>query len=323
MDKARRLGGRMSTHAGAAGGSAELGAQSLVAAGPRSAALLGPGGLQGLVAAAADEWVAPGGLESVLTATAAAAKAVVLPSHTVHALSLTDGAWAVRVGEDVRTFDAVVLTVPVPQILAMGGDVPRLIAERGAASALEAVRYSPAYTLVLFFSPSDVPAAAAALERRGARCAPHAHEGPAGSHHTTLLRSERAGHPALAQLCGDVRARRSIVAHSSAAFATEHMEAPREAVARALLSAVQAALPGLPQPCDSRCHRWRFASVERGWQPEGAADAPSALLLASQPPLVLAGDAFASASGGKGLEACAASAAEAAAMLRESWSRSV
>ena len=57
-------------------------------------------------------------------------------------------------GEASQIYDGIVLTAPMPQVLAMGGDVQDLITSAGVRAKLEAVTYSSRWALAVEFAPS-------------------------------------------------------------------------------------------------------------------------------------------------------------------------
>ena len=50
--------------------------------------------------------------------------------------------------------DIVILTMPVPQIMQLGGDVPTLLDEGCVRQQMDGVRYSIRYALGLFYPPA-------------------------------------------------------------------------------------------------------------------------------------------------------------------------
>ena len=79
----------------------------------------------------------------------------------------------------------------------------------------------------------------------------------------------------------------SLLIHSSKSFSLKHWDTDQEAVKSLLISHARELIPDLPHHIDSRCLRWRYSQVVRGF--EGA---PGCLILSSSPLLIACGDAF-------------------------------
>ncbi|KAM4775733.1 renalase isoform 2-T2 [Cyanocitta cristata] len=145
-DKARGAGGRMSTTR-ADRGSADLGAQFVTCepelAGPRlsfyeellSHGILKPltAPVEGMVAREGScNYVAPQGISSVVKYYLELSGAEVSYEQHVTHLSLRDGRWEVsRKAGPPEEFDVVILTMPVPQILQLQGDIVNKSPEAG------------------------------------------------------------------------------------------------------------------------------------------------------------------------------------------------
>ncbi len=156
--------------------------------------------------------------------------------------------------------DALVLTAPVPQSLALlqSGAVPLSGDE---VDRLRRITYDPCLTLLA------VPRGPVTLPDRGA------------------VRIEDG---TLAWL-GDQRASGAsstpaVTVHAAAAFSRDHLDASDELVARRLLQAAASVLHAELDPV--HLHRWRYAT------PTAADGAASRILQVDGTPLALAGDAF-------------------------------
>ncbi|NXY83753.1 RNLS Renalase, partial [Alcedo cyanopectus] len=109
-------------------------------------------------------YVAPQGISSVVKYyLKQSAGADVCYEHHVTHISLRDGKWEVsRKMGPPEQFDVVILTMPVPQILQLQGDIVTIINE-SQKQQLESVSYSSRYALGLFYEADtqiDVPWAA-------------------------------------------------------------------------------------------------------------------------------------------------------------------
>ncbi|XP_047681111.1 renalase isoform X10 [Prionailurus viverrinus] len=117
--------------------------------------------IEGMVTKEGDcNFVAPQGLSSIVKHYLGESGAEVSFRHRVTQINLRNGKWEVskETGSPER-FDIVVLTMPVPQILQLRGDIANLISEC-QRQQLESVRYSSRYALGLFYEAGtkiDVP----------------------------------------------------------------------------------------------------------------------------------------------------------------------
>uniref|UniRef100_A0A672FGN2 Renalase, FAD-dependent amine oxidase n=1 Tax=Salarias fasciatus TaxID=181472 RepID=A0A672FGN2_SALFA len=173
-----------------------------------------------------------------------------------------------KVGES-ETFDAVVLTMPVPQILQLEGDVGPLLSVQ-QKQQLDGVAYSSRFALALFFPPDAVfsfPWGARYVSESD--CIRYIAVDP------RKCRSDPAGRGP------------SMVVHTSVPFGVEHLEEDKEEVKPVILQELYKLLPDLPQPISIKCHKWRYSQVLTT-----VPDCPGHMTVLNQPPLVCGGDAF-------------------------------
>jgi len=317
-DKGRGPGGRMSTSRARGDGTrrADLGAQYLTMHGDgnkawyselEEAGVIVPlsGDIEGQRADQAEHrsFVAPAGMGAVVKHLAK--DAGVVSGARVSSLDADGGRWLVGVeGRSEReAFDCVVLTVPTPQVLALAGGVAGVLSASGASAALAGVEFSARYALALWWEPSDTAALLDAVPWTGRYVG-------------------RGDSDSLRYLSFEPRKRRAVdatgrgllpgsdppamVAHTSVSFGAEHLEEGFDDVTPGLLAEVRRLVPGLPDPAEVRCHRWRYSQVTRGAGAAAAAagvavagpggddqSSDAAWLIPGCPPLVVAGDAMA------------------------------
>jgi len=194
----------------------------------------------------------------------------------VSAVHRTPSGWAVTLADDsVLDADAVVMTAPVPQTLALlaaGG----VVASPGERAALDAIAYEPCVALM---SVLDGPSGLGA---------PGAVDPDAGP--IDWMADNRVK---------GVSAMPAVTIHATAEFSRAHWDADDDEVAAALLAA--AALGADPVPGARSVQRWRYARPT-------VVHPDSCLTLGGDAPLVCAGDAF----GGAKVEGAARSGAAAA-----------
>ncbi|XP_018616631.1 renalase isoform X1 [Scleropages formosus] len=310
-DKARGAGGRMSTSRSPSDPNctADLGAQYITAT-PYYAKthrsfydeLLAHGILKPLVAPVEGMLMKEEGLRNFVTPRGSSsivkhylresAGAEVCFDHHITHIYQKGASWEVqRKGGEAEHFDAVVLTMPTPQLLQLQGDVPSLI-EGGPRQKLESVSYSSRYALGLFYSAGvriDVPWAAKYI----------------------------ADNPCVRFISVDDKKRNvesstsgpSLVVHTSVAFGAEHLEAAEKDVGCLVLAELKKVLPGLPEPVSVKVQKWRYSQVL-----SAVTDTPGQLTLLPRPLLVCGGDAFAHSN----FDGCIASALKVFEVLKSS-----
>ncbi|XP_036383685.1 renalase isoform X1 [Megalops cyprinoides] len=288
-DKARGAGGRMSTSRSPSHATCtvDLGAQYITAT-PYYAQihhsfyeeLLAREILKPLVAAVEGMNVKEEGLRNFVTPKGVSsivkhylresAGAEVCYEHHVTHIHQRGAGWEVRrAGGAAEQFDAVVLTMPVPQILQLQGDVSSLIDE-SQRQRLETVSYSSRYALGLFYDAGvqiDVPWAAKYIT-----------DNPCIRFISIDDKKRNLESPD----CGP-----SVVVHTSVPFGLRHLEEAKEEVEPLILEELQKVLPGLPQPISIKCQKWRYSQVMGA-----VADCPGQMTLLSKPLLVCGGDGF-------------------------------
>lgn len=230
LDKGRRHGGRMATRR-IDGIAYDTGVASFSAVAPSFRdAVLGwsAAGHAAPDPAAQDRWRGDPTMRSLPQALAADCGADIHLATTVTALDVVDGRWDVRAttGDEERTWtaDALVITAPAPQTLALlGGSTEAGLADASTLAGLAGVRYEP--TLAVLVRAADTATGPAA---DGAR--------PASTAGRTLL--------------GD------------AGFSVEHLDGDRAAAARILAERASTA-SGVPLEV-VHVHGWRYAQVVAG-----------------------------------------------------------
>ncbi|XP_029620378.1 LOW QUALITY PROTEIN: renalase-like [Salmo trutta] len=175
------------------------------------------------------------------------AEAEVFFNHQVTHIYQKGTSWEVcRKGTATEQFDAVALTVALPQILQLQGDVGSLL-EESQRQQLGAVSYSSRYALGLFYKAQahiDVPWAAKYV----------------------------SNNPCIRFIAIDDQKRNlespeygpSMVVHTSVPFGVKHLEEAKEQVEPIILVKLNKLLPGLPQPDSIKCQKWRYSQAGLG-----------------------------------------------------------
>lgn len=191
--------------------------------------------------------------------------------------SRDDKALCFTTSGEPNEFDAVILTMPVPQVLALKGSVTSSIDPANLAK-LQAVRYSSRYALGLFYDRHVTSTWTAKYTRDS---------------------------PVLRFLCWDDAKRSSsssppsttsaLLAHSSVEFGREHLESDKAQVQDIMQKAVERECPHLPPPVHTHLIRWRYSQVTSGYPAF-----PGVEVLSRRPLVVVTGDAFSSRSNFEG-----------------------
>ncbi|XP_070783507.1 renalase isoform X1 [Enoplosus armatus] len=286
-DKARGSGGRMSTSRppDPSSHSADLGAQYITATSAYAQShhsfyseLLSSGVLQPLDSLVeglkqregSKDYMTPLGMCSVVKHFLSESGADLFFEHHVTGLYRRGASWEVqrKVGGS-ETFDAVVLTMPVPQILQLQGDLGHMLSVQ-QKQQLDGVVYSSRFAVALFFPPDVV------------------FSFPWAAKYVT-------DNPCICYVAADSRKRNadvpghgpSLVVHTSVPFGLEHLEKDKEDVQPIILQELHKLLPGLPQPISIKCQKWRYSQVLTS-----VPDCPGQMTVLDRPLLICGGDAF-------------------------------
>uniref|UniRef100_A0A671FZK5 Renalase, FAD dependent amine oxidase n=1 Tax=Rhinolophus ferrumequinum TaxID=59479 RepID=A0A671FZK5_RHIFE len=225
--------------------------------------------IEGMVMKEGDyNFVAPQGVSSIIKHYLKESGADICFRQCVTQINLRNDKWEVsKTGPE--PFDIVVLTMPVPQILQLQGDIANVISEH-QRQQLESVSYSSRYALGLFYEAGtkiDVPWA--------------------GQYITS--------NPCIRFISIDNKKRNiasseigpSLVIHTTVPFGVTHLEHSVEDVQQLIFQQLETILPGLPQPVATQCQKWRYSQVTHA-----AANYPGQMTLHCKPFLVCGGDGF-------------------------------
>ena len=313
-DKARGAGGRMSTHRHPTEPSlyADMGAQYISRFQSRSdrgaefekmkekfydellaSQVLAPlsGTIEGerkdLTKAVVGNYVAPQGINSVVKHFLNNSKSQVNFQHQLATVDLDRSTQPPKVvctatnGTTVKC-DGLILTMPVPQILSLGGNLVQSIVPEVRAE-LESVRYSSRYALGLFYSATSsadsnhqIPQpnwSAKYFDNPVVRFASWG----LGSSNSVDITSQPT----------TMSAGRTLLAHTGVPFGIEHLEEDKSAVKDLILEKLNTLIPGLPQASYSHIVRWRYSQVSQAYP-----ETPGCVVLSHDPLVVATGDGF-------------------------------
>ncbi|XP_037661026.1 renalase isoform X2 [Choloepus didactylus] len=202
--------------------------------------------IEGMVVKEGDyNFVAPQGVSSIVKHYLKESGAEIYFRQRVTQINLRNDKWEVsKETGPPEQFDLVVLTMPVPQILQLQGDIVNLINDC-QRQQLESVSYSSRYALGLFYEAGtkiDVPWAGQYI----------------------------SSNPCIRFISIDNKKRHiesseigpSLVIHTTVSFGVAYLEHKIEDVQEVIIQQLENILPGLPQPVDTKCQRWRYSQVK-------------------------------------------------------------
>ncbi|XP_026869234.2 renalase isoform X3 [Electrophorus electricus] len=193
-------------------------------------------------------YVTPSGVSSIVKHYLKESGAHVLFGHHVTHVCCKGSGWEVhQKGGSPEQFDVVVLTMPVPQILQLQGDISSLM-EEAERQMLEDVSYSSRYALGLFYKAGvriSVPWAAKYVS-----------DNPCIRY---VAIDDKKRNLEVSEECGP-----SLVVHTTVPFGVQHIEETAEDVKSIILQELKNVMPDLPEPESTSCQKWRYSQVRRG-----------------------------------------------------------
>ena len=289
-EKSRGIGGRMSTHRFEGDVMADMGAQYITVpwkSGRPTATvnafneaiqelvysnILVPfcGVIEGELSShqeGKENFVAPRGINSIVKHFVNNSKAQVCLDRKLVAVNISGNSVCCSAEDgSSEVFDGLVLTIPIPQVSSLQGDISPVLKEheKQLNEAEYSSRYAVAFTYgqdaLSFFTWSakyfqdDVVRYVSCETRK---------KGETNMSSPVLL------------------------VHTSVPFGLHHLEEDKEAVTKMVESRLSVLIPGLPPSVDNYCIRWRYSQVRQ--QVRGS---EGYLMIRDTPLIVLTGDAF-------------------------------
>lgn len=202
-------------------------------------------------------------------------------SHLVECLSIRNNTISAKsMNKREESFQAVVLTAPIPDILEIEGSFRQTITDE-LLRKLNEIKYSTRFVLVLIFNQIlNVPWAAKYLPE-----------------------DEIFRYVAIQEKKVQVdTSLSSVVLHTSVEFGTRYCK-PEEAQP-ILVQHAQRVFPQWPQPIEVHCYKWNYSQVISSYK-----NSASCIVLCTEPLIIVTGDAF-TASNFDGCIAAASSTAD-------------
>ena len=193
--------------------------------------------------------------------------------------------------------NGLVLTMPVPQILSLGGNLVQSI-DPNTKATLETVRYSSRYALGLFYcdGPSGSPGLSHVPEPKWS----------AKYFDDPIVRFASWGLGSSDDVT-PIAAGRTLLVHTGVPFGIEHLEDDKTAVKDMILEKLNSLIPDLPPASHSHLIRWRYSQVVHAYP-----GTPGCVVLSRDPLVVATGDGFS----GSNFENCIWAAMSALEMIK-------
>ena len=237
------------------------------------------------------DYICPHGSSSLVKHFFHKASVQVKFGNTVSKLEHDTKQWTVFTNSgQSECFDAVILTMPVPQILELLSNSPDISSGKNnpdvgmLTSRLKSVRYSSRYALGLMYAyDNENELLKNTVKLENGACAKYIY-GDSVFRYVSLDSYKRSN--VLNSANGDV-APMSVVFHTSVPFGIEHLETNPDEVQLLLLNRVKELFPCWPKPTAVKCQKWRYSQVHTAYAGE-----PGCLELVKTPLLLAGGDAF-------------------------------
>ncbi|XP_023321238.1 renalase-like [Eurytemora carolleeae] len=296
-DKARGAGGRMSTSrsTGNPQCKVDLGAQYVSASSESqvlhkdmynqllSAGVLTQLDSQGIEGFRSEDprvlhYTAPNGMSTIVKHFFQRSGAQVHFNQRIVELSKSGNKWKVVSEKGLEEeFETVVLTMPVPQILELGGDIAELLKEDASVlNGLKSVRYSSRFVLGLFFDEN--------VNLSVEWTSKYINKHPI-FRFISIDNLKR----------GDEQGPTSVLVHSSVPFGVQNIDVNPEQLKDKLINSLFELFPMWPKPASVKCMKWKYSQVSSFYPGN-----PGSVVISRNPNLILAGDAFSSSSNFEG-----------------------
>ena len=188
---------------------------------------------------------------------------------------------------DVECFDALILTIPVPQVLELLGNSPGTnLIGNNETSQLEKVQYSSRYAIALLFdgdNEKEQEIIKNEVKLKDGACAKYIYDD--GIFRYVSLDSYKRNNTFNAPDSDKVPL--SVVFHTSVPFGIKHVEQNPDDMKPLLLKHIKELFPDWPEPTAVKCQKWRYSQVRTPYPGE-----PGCVELHKGPLLLIGGDAF-------------------------------
>ncbi len=212
-----------------------------------------------------EKYVSAKGLNGIVKHFLSQSRASVSFQHQLTEVNIepTEGVSCTTSSQGQQTFDCLILTIPVPQLLSLKGNLMNIV-NTEVHSNFSSVKYSSRYALGLFYK----------------------------EHVATAWSAKYFDDPIIRFACWDTAKRScsdtsSLLLHTSVPFGIKHLEDDKEEMKTAIMRRASELIEGLPEPIHSHLIRWRYSQVHQPYP-----GLPGCVVLSHDPLVVATGDAF-------------------------------
>lgn len=213
-------------------------------------------------------YVTPKGVSSLVKHFINKSGCILQTDNLLTAVDIDEGQIRITNTTGSRICDGLILTMPVPQILSLKGNISVLIDSKpDVKKKLESVSYSSRFVLGLFYDQGT--------QLNYPWCGKYITDNPCIRF--VAIDNKKRG----------IEAGPSIVVHTSVPFSLQHLERDKEEMKDVIMSHLTQVLPDLPQPTEIKSHKWRYSQVHKAYD-----GCPGCVILSDKPLIILTGDGF-------------------------------
>lgn len=187
--------------------------------------------------------------------------------HHITEISVVSNKWFVKtISGTENYFDIIILTMPIPQILELGGSIRKILSENASIlDGLQSVEYSSRYALGLFYNkPISVTWDAQYINGDIFK----------------YVAVDNKKRNRIEDAC-------AVVFHTSVEYGKNRLNRPLTDVQFELMSRVEELFPDWPRPKAVKCHKWKYSQVLNSYP-----GSPGCVVISDNPLLIAGGDGF-------------------------------
>ncbi|GFQ79380.1 renalase [Trichonephila clavata] len=218
-------------------------------------------------------FVAPGGTDSLVHHFLDKADCEVHLNHNVEEINLLEDKklWEVKSSSgEVKEFDVVILTIPVPEVLKLSGNFLSLSQDDDIKVAMEQVKYAPRFAIALLYNGP----------------VPYLEELPAPM---KFFDDDKMLH--FMSIDNQKRVKKSdvpaVIIQSTSTFATSCADKSEDEIKSLMMEHIKYLMPDLPEPVDVKLFQWTYSKLI-----EPYIDTPGCIVLNSHPCFLSGGDSY-------------------------------
>ncbi|XP_055932525.1 renalase-like isoform X2 [Argiope bruennichi] len=228
-----------------------------------------PENVEGLrsLPSAVGHFICPSGSGSLVKYFLKKAGCEILFGHKVIKINPSNEKWETLCENGAsHAFDAVVLTIPVPQILQLDGLIPHV--ERDQIEKLKAVKYCSRYALGFFYDSES------SFFKDISWCAKFINDDIIRYCAIDVHKRKGTGLP-------------SVVFHTSKEFGASYIDENADAVQDLIVKRIEQLFPQMPKPNEIKFQKWRYSQAKKIY-----CEKQACLVASNKPLLIFGGDGF-------------------------------